>query len=316
MSGLSPAFQALQDDSFVGTVMASMLYGAYLCLALCNIYHLARSGRRILLGYTITLLCITTVYMGVALNYAQKQLIDDPTTPDLLSVWPQVVVDSAYSINTWLTDAYLLYRCFIVWSGDFQIVILFVPILVYLGSVATSITLLIFTANPGASYSSHLVQVFGTANWSLSLALNAIVTILIATRLLWYRSRVRKALGNGHGQVYMSILAISIESAALYAAFELIVLVTFLTNSATENTFFPMTGNIQVIVPNLIILRIAKGKSFTTKATIETAMSHIVFAPFEKSPDTSIGSSTQAEGKGLKQSRSTLLAKEEELQTV
>lgn len=139
-----------------------------------------------------------------------------------------------------------------VWSGDFQTLILFLPSLVYLGSVATSITLLVFAANPGASYSSHLVQVFGTANWSLSLALNAIVTILIATRLLWYRSRVRKALGNGHGQVYMSILAISIESAALYAAFELIILATFLTNSATENTFFPMTGNIQVFLSSAV----------------------------------------------------------------
>lgn len=95
--------------------------GAYLCLALYNIYHLAKSGRRILLFYTVTLLCITTVYMGVALNYAQKQLIDDPTDPDLLSVWPQVVVDSAYSINTWLTDAYLVRPLFRLYGIDFSI---------------------------------------------------------------------------------------------------------------------------------------------------------------------------------------------------
>lgn len=46
--------------------------------------------------------------MGVAVNYAQVLIVDDPTSPDLLSVWPQVVVDSAYTVNNWLTDGYLV----------------------------------------------------------------------------------------------------------------------------------------------------------------------------------------------------------------
>lgn len=109
-----------------------------------------------------------------------------------------------------------------------------------------SIALLVFTANPGASYSTHIVQVFGTATWSLSLSLNVIVTLLISGRLIYYRTRSRKVLGTSHGRVYTTILAITVESAALYAIFELIVLATFLKNSATENVFFPMLGNVQV----------------------------------------------------------------------
>ena len=77
-------------------------------IAVTNIHHLIQKGSRLTLAYTILLLCITTIYMGVAVNYSQKKIIDDPTNPDLLSVWPQVVVNSAYSINNWLTDAYLV----------------------------------------------------------------------------------------------------------------------------------------------------------------------------------------------------------------
>lgn len=237
-------------------------------IAVTNIHHLIQKGSKFLLAFTILLLCITTIYMGVAVNYSQKQIIDDPTSPDLLSVWPQIVVNATYSINNWLTDAYLvststlgiascfitidlrstqLYRCYIIWSETYSVLIL--PCLIYLGSVACAIALLVFAANPGAMYSSHTVQVFGTANWTLSLSLNVIVTVLIAGRLIYYRTRLREVLGPNHGKVYTTILAITVESAALYAIFELMALVAFLTNSPTENVFFPMLGNVQVRDP-------------------------------------------------------------------
>ena len=137
-----------------------------------------------------------------------------------------------------------LYRCYIIWTESYYILIL--PGIVYLGSVGCAIALLVFAANPGAMYSSHTVQVFGTASWTLSLSLNVIVTVLIAGRLLYYRSRLREILGPNHGKVYTTIIAITVESAAIYAVFELMALVAFLTNSPTKNVFFPMLGNVQV----------------------------------------------------------------------
>ena len=86
----------------------ALLIGAYLVIACTNIYLLYNKGSRILLVYTISLVCITTIYDGVAINYARTLLIDNPTSPDLLSTWPQVVVDSAYTVNNWLTDGYLV----------------------------------------------------------------------------------------------------------------------------------------------------------------------------------------------------------------
>lgn len=128
MASLDPALKVLLDDSFTGSNVACILYGsepitdeicllelmsfiplgAYLIIAFSNIYLLYNKGSRFLLAFTAALVCITTVYMGVAVNYAQVLIVDDPTNPDLLSVWPQVVVDSAYTINNWLTDGYLV----------------------------------------------------------------------------------------------------------------------------------------------------------------------------------------------------------------
>ncbi|KAI5116362.1 hypothetical protein M0805_001372 [Coniferiporia weirii] len=294
MSGIAPSLQTIQNITFVTSNIASILYGAYICLALTNIYYLLHKKSPLLLTYTILLLCVSTVYTGVTVNYSQKQIIDDPTNQDLLSVGPKVIVrDSAYSINTWLVDGYSLFRCYIIWVGRYQTAVMTVPILIYLGSVGTSIALLVFSANPGANYSTRIVQVFGTANWSLSLSLNVILTALIAGRLLRYRSRLRNVFGLGNDKLYTAILAASVESAALYAMFEVMVLASFLTNSLSEQILFAMTGNVQVIAPNLIILRVAKGISFASKNSVNSALSAVEFTPPGKSTVTSLGSSTQ-----------------------
>ena len=60
--------------------------GAYCVIAMSNIYYLSRKkGYGWLLAYTIFMLMVTTVYIGMAINAAQVQLIDAPTNPDALA---------------------------------------------------------------------------------------------------------------------------------------------------------------------------------------------------------------------------------------
>ena len=213
-------------------------------------------------------LAITTSYNAVNVYYSRKQLIDVPLNPGLkLALWPQVVRDALYTINTWLTDGYLvselstisslliiepnhnqLFRCFIVWSGPWQYFVIILPVLLYLASVSCSVALLVFSGSPGSTYSTEIVQAFGTSNWSISLALNAGLTALIACRLIYYRKRIQRVLGPKHGSVYGAILAISIECSLLYASFALLQLVFFVTNSELSSVFFAMEGGIQVSV--------------------------------------------------------------------
>lgn len=83
--------------------------GYFICLATSNIHQLFQTRRYKLAIFSASVLAITTAYNAVNIYYSRKQLIDSPLNPGLkLALWPQVVRDALYTINTWLTDGYLV----------------------------------------------------------------------------------------------------------------------------------------------------------------------------------------------------------------
>lgn len=91
----------------------------------------------------------------------------------------------------------------------------------------------------------------GNINWTLpylstAVALNVVVTMMIATRLLLYRRRVVSVLGGKHGRHYISVAAMMIESAALYSAFALLFIIPFAINNNIANTFLQAISEVQV----------------------------------------------------------------------
>ncbi len=188
------------------------------------------------------------------------------------------------------------------------------PAILFLGSMGTSIAFLWSSAHPGAVYGSRDVQVFGIPYWTLSLSLNIIVTVLIGIRLFTYRKNIRDALGPHHGKHYTTIFAISVESAILYAVFAFVALVCFAENSVAENVTFPMLGQIQVIAPNLIIYRVARGISFTSADSRNHTGTSVHFANGQSSDvSETVGGSMGSRGKNInlnvfRQTRSTLVA--------
>lgn len=80
----------------------------------------------------------------------------------------------------------------------------------------------------------------------MSLALNVIVTIFITGRLMFYRHRVKRALGVTHVSTYANAAAIFIESAMLYAVFAILFLVPFGLNNALGNVFLQTVSQVQV----------------------------------------------------------------------
>ncbi len=86
----------------------------------------------------------------------------------------------------------------------------------------------------------------GIAFWSISAGLNIVFTFLISTRLLLIRRRANAVLGPSHGSHYTSVLAIVIESAALYSLWALIFLITYARNNPIQNILLPPLGQIEV----------------------------------------------------------------------
>jgi hypothetical protein len=88
---------------------------------------------------------------------------------------------------------------------------------------------------------------FGIAYWSLSLGLNITITIAIAGRLFYMRSKLRTALGDQClASPYVSVAAMIVESASLYTSTTLIFIVLYARGSPVQNYVLPVLGQIQV----------------------------------------------------------------------
>lgn len=81
---------------------------------------------------------------------------------------------------------------------------------------------------------------------ALSLSLNLAITLAVVARLLLYRHRIVRALGRGFGTQYTSVVAMLVESAALYAVFSLLFLIPFGLQNQLANIMLQALGEIQV----------------------------------------------------------------------
>lgn len=104
------------------------------------------------------------------------------------------------------------------------------------------------SARPNASIWSHSTVIVAIPYFCLSLALNALLSLLIASRLLWHRRSVLKSLGPGHTEMYTSIAAMFIESAALYAIVGIVYVICFARGSNVQNLLLGILGQVEVSV--------------------------------------------------------------------
>lgn len=164
---------------------------------------------------------------------------------------------------------------------------------------ATGIGLLVNTAKPLANLNQETIINYQTAFYSLTVSHNVICTLFIAGRL-WHQQRILRVMDTAGGKLtYNSIIAVVVESAALYSLCGIIYIplvvrmlplqfpITALIGSLTVRTRHnfsraALVSSIvsdcspapacQAIAPNLIILRIALGTAVTREATTAPAI--------------------------------------------
>lgn len=109
-------------------------------------------------------------------------------------------------------------------------------------------------SQPNATLWTRTTVNFGIPYYTLSAALNVLITIMITTRLLLYRRALLKTFGNQRalGIPYATITSMLVESCVLYAVSSILFLVPYGIKNPISNVFIPIL--IQVQVPVLIIL--------------------------------------------------------------
>ncbi|TFY54780.1 hypothetical protein EVJ58_g8657 [Rhodofomes roseus] len=157
----------------------------------------------------------------------------------------------SWVVSNWLLDAFLVWRFIVIFSDVsrpwFQ-AMLVLPCLMLLASIILGSVVLHDLAEIADTPNStpFAVADLTLAYYTISLALNILLTLAIAARLLAFRHRISRLLGAHHATPYSNIAAIIIESAVLYAAFALTFLVSFGVDSPVSNVFLNLVNSVQV----------------------------------------------------------------------
>ena len=89
---------------------------------------------------------------------------------------------------------------------------------------------------------------FGISYWSISVSINIIVTTLIVGRLLYFRSRTLHVVNKEQAQTYTGIVAMLVESAALYSVTGLIFIISYALDNMIQHVMMHVLAHVQVCV--------------------------------------------------------------------
>ncbi|OBZ65323.1 hypothetical protein A0H81_14792 [Grifola frondosa] len=205
------------------------------------------------------------------------------------------------SITSVLQDSLLLYRFWIIYSGNF--VALFLPTLMFVGII---ISCCIFTAafmrGEKDFFAKSSVDV-GMIQVSISITFNVLVTAMIVARLLLMRRRLRTSLGSSAAAPYVSVMAMFVESAFMYTAYGVVAGAIYGAGSPLSSLFDPLYGQVTAIAPLLIILRIAEGRAWSKDTLAITNTTNIQFTTVLWDPEQQ---NVSTSGPGMAEVRVTL----------
>lgn len=272
-----------------GNLLSNIAYGAELVLfVMCahvltqQISRFHRTREMVLLAFVSVIFTLGTLFMGAQAKFTQQAFIENRNFPGGPAAYEEVmysdpvdeIANVCFIVGNWLMDGFLVWRFMVIYMDfgrSWLVILMALPCMMLCCSVGLGITFLVQT-----SASSPFVDVNMTlAYYVMSLALNVIVTIFITGRLMFYRHRVKRALGVTHVSTYANAAAIFIESAMLYAVFAILFLVPFGLNNALGNVFLQTVSQVQTVSSLMIVYRIAQGQAWTEKTNVEALTSGI-----------------------------------------
>ncbi|KAI0292631.1 hypothetical protein B0F90DRAFT_1920266 [Multifurca ochricompacta] len=260
---------ALSNDmaALIGFACEAVAYGAYCVLFILTMLLLSkmkRAKRDINTPITIAsifLFLVCTAHFAIEFNhyYTTLQAIGVNHFADETN--PLLGADLLISLADLIGDAILIYRCWLIWGKNYFVII--IPSLCAVAGfacLAESLHLLL-GINPTAPVAPNSLVPLATAGYSLPLATNVLVTLLIISRI-WYLSPVSNPNLRGippPSRTARHVIDIVVESGALYLVTQAIFVGLFAAKHPAQAIIAVIAVQIYGIVPTLIILRVARG---------------------------------------------------------
>ncbi|TFK18701.1 hypothetical protein FA15DRAFT_709633 [Coprinopsis marcescibilis] len=274
--------QILFEHMFVaGDLVTGIGYGIQLVLyTSCFIYLWGQKNTRsrtswILIFYMTLLLIIETIFVAVQARTVQDIYIDNRNYPGGPMAYFFATQDKAINVMfaatlfllTFLADLLVLWRCWTIWRATLGTYSAYFatafPVMTLLASFALGTLWTLQSSKPGLSFYSQVPKAFGVSYFWISLSTNILMTILITSRLWWYRRTAMRSLPEEQVREYFSLITIFVESAAIYSMFALVFIITYMVDHPINQIALSLTSSSQQIAGYWIIYRIVKGKAWT-----------------------------------------------------
>jgi len=300
---LEKTFMASGYLTALGYGVQLVLYGA--CVQILWNRKPRTNFTYFLLGYITVLCAMNTIWTGTSAYGLQITYIDFRNYPvrgpiDFLQVefsMPSNVISLAsYIIGNVLADILLLWRCRVIWSaslGRKVDLVMIVPTLLLLASIAMAILFAFETASP-AGFFSRIATNFALPYFGASLSLNLLLTSMIVARMSFHQRRGREIWGDKYGKHYGSISTIFIESAALYSIVSILLLVTYALNNPINQIWLGLSPSVQMVSSYLIIYRVVSGRAWTSETLTAKSGSMAFDSTYKNSRSRIINQSTTA----------------------
>lgn len=101
------------------------------------------------------------------------------------------------------------------------------------------------TASPAGLFGSVTAS-FAIPYFAMSLALNVLLTAMIAGRIWYYQKSVESAVGSEYAIHYTSVTTMFVESAAIYTVVSLLLLATFTVGNPINQIWLGIAPSVQV----------------------------------------------------------------------
>ncbi|KAH9934035.1 uncharacterized protein BXZ73DRAFT_45963 [Epithele typhae] len=288
----------------------AVMYGIYLCLNVLTIHFALRGRRRasqkdprsnmLFIAFSVFLLVFITMWGCIHSVFSELMWITNANYPggsgkywmDFASVWYQGLAISASVTIIAGTDAFLVYRLYVVWGFNKPIVA--VPCVLYLASVALGICTAVSSALPDAVFFNGTSARIALAYSAVSMALNVLCTTFICARMIWMAREMGDLLGADVTRTYTTAVAVIIESMLPYTIAAVGYLVTLGVHSPLAIFFLSPYVMFSVLSPQMIMLRVLMGRGISAETNTK-GVSSVRFRG-TGAPDTRMTSDETEEG--------------------
>ncbi|KAK0488144.1 hypothetical protein EDD18DRAFT_644796 [Armillaria luteobubalina] len=258
-----------RDIQLNRVILAALLYGIYTGIVAVTLWAVASRNpdqdyRRphflvfiILLLYIMAIFDIYYEWAGDVLHFITKGTNFWDGYNSALAPPIQLTSDISAILSTNLADATLIWRCWIVWDRSWRVVL--VPIAcTIMATVSRGIVTYYTTFAPITSIPPQAIYLENIVNWAVLYSSVILATLLWCTIFIVYRI-LRVGGAAAMKGVYRRVIEMLVESALLYSAVIVVLLVFEVRNQGAAAYVEELAIAMRSIAPTILVGRVAAG---------------------------------------------------------